>query len=95
MANSITTSGFKALISALIDARQRLGLSQRDLAKKLNCNVPTINHIEAGQRRIDVIELISIARALELDPVKLFDLVLNSVTDADLQDNFSRANRSS
>ncbi len=68
-------------------------MNQRELARRLGCSQGTINRIETGQRRIDVIELVVLARALDLDPRDLFDLVVRKISDDELIANFSTAGR--
>lgn len=90
MANTIRTSGFAAFTNALVAARQRRNLSQRDLAALLQCSQGTINRIETGQRRIDVVELVALSRILELNPHELLDVLLAEIKDDELKKNFSR-----
>jgi len=48
------------------------GVRQQALAKKLGRPQSFIAKYEGGERRIDVVEFVTIARALDADPVKLF-----------------------
>lgn len=66
MAKTIRSSGHEALRQALIAARKKAGLTQADLAKKLKCHQSMVARLESGERRIDVVELVVIARALGL-----------------------------
>ncbi|MEO9633179.1 MAG: helix-turn-helix transcriptional regulator [Sulfitobacter sp.] len=91
MANTIRTSGFLALVNALVKARHAAGITQRDLAKKLGCLPATIANIESGQRRIDVIELIALAKALDLSPQKMFEIAVLETNESELFNNFSRS----
>lgn len=94
MTNTIRTSGFRALTTAIVNARQAAGLTQRQLAERLSCLPATVANIETGQRRIDVIELIALAQALEVAPNALFATVLENVDPAELGSNFSRSSKS-
>lgn len=58
----------RALCAALVDARKQAGLSQHELALRLKTSQTIIARIEIGERRIDVIEFIDLARALRIDP---------------------------
>ncbi|MEH6741052.1 MAG: helix-turn-helix transcriptional regulator [Sulfitobacter sp.] len=71
MAKTIRSSGHEALREALIAARKAAGLTQADLAKKLRCHQSLIARLESGQRRIDVIEMIALARAIGLNANEL------------------------
>lgn len=90
MTNTIRTTGFQALVAALVSARKAAGLSQRDLAAKLDCLPATTANIETGQRRVDVIELVALARALNISAADLFAVVLAEISEGELTANFSR-----
>ena len=71
MAKTIRSKGHQALCEALIVARVKAGLTQTDLAKRLRCHQSFVARVESGQRRVDVIELIVIARAIGTSSVEL------------------------
>lgn len=73
MSKTLHSNGHNALIKALIEARKALGLSQADLATRLRCHQSFVARIETGQRRIDVVELILLARALEVNPSRFIE----------------------
>lgn len=54
-------------------ARQRRGMSQRDLARALGMAQSTLSRIERGERRVSVDRLIEIARALGVRPADMLD----------------------
>lgn len=54
--------------SQLISARKKKGLRQSDLAKNLNVRQQFISKIETAERGIDVLEFLTLAEALDLDP---------------------------
>lgn len=56
----------------LIEARNRAGVTQADLASRLGRPQPFISFVERGERRIDVIEFYAIFRALDHDPEAAF-----------------------
>ena len=82
MAKTIRSKGQVALVNALADARDRAGLSQEDLAQRLKCHQSLVARIESGQRRIDVVELIVLARAIGFDTTEILALV-EAVTEPD------------
>jgi transcriptional regulator with XRE-family HTH domain len=69
---TLRTRGHKALIALLVSAREAAGLTQRDLAARLRRPRSFVGRIEAGERRVDVIEFIEIARVIGVDPGQLF-----------------------
>lgn len=72
MQKTLKSAEFARLIELLVAVRQKSGIRQQALAKKLGRPQSFIAKYEGGERRIDVIEFIAIARALGADPVKLF-----------------------
>lgn len=57
--------------SVIADARKRRGLKQLEIAARLDLPASYLSKIEKGTRRVDVIELIRIAEAMEMDPADL------------------------
>ncbi|MFM2388475.1 MAG: hypothetical protein RLZZ437_30 [Pseudomonadota bacterium] len=75
MARTIRSPGHEALCQALIDARHAAGLTQADLAVRLHCHQSFVARVESGQRRIDVVELVVLARALGMEAGRVLQLV--------------------
>ena len=48
------------------EARKELGITQRALARKVGRTETSISKIEAGNQRVDMVELLDIATALRL-----------------------------
>jgi ribosome-binding protein aMBF1 (putative translation factor) len=69
---TLRSKGHRALIDILVESREQAGLTQRDLAARLKRPHSFIGRIEAGERRVDVIEFIEITRVMGLDPKHLF-----------------------
>jgi transcriptional regulator with XRE-family HTH domain len=57
MNKTIFTKSHKNLVKQLVRARKDAKLKQEDVAKKLGKTQSYISKIEAGQRRIDVVQL--------------------------------------
>ena len=55
----------------LVQARRDAGLTQVALAKKLGRPQSFVSKFERGERRLDVIEFLEVARALSLDPPRI------------------------
>jgi len=64
--------GHRMLIQIVVEARQRAGMTQRQLAARIKRPHSFVGRMEAGERRVDVIEFIEIARVLGADPKALF-----------------------
>jgi transcriptional regulator with XRE-family HTH domain len=69
---TLRSRGHRELITLLVSTRNQAGLTQRDLAARLKRPHSFIGRIEAGERRVDVVEFIEIARVLDIDPKQLF-----------------------
>ena len=54
----------RALISVVVAARKAAGLTQRQLAAKLKRSNSFVWKLEAGERQVNVLEFIEIARVL-------------------------------
>jgi transcriptional regulator with XRE-family HTH domain len=64
--------GHRTVIQLLVEAREKTGMTQRDLAARIKRPRSFVGRMEAGERRIDVIEFIEIAKVLGADPKELF-----------------------
>jgi transcriptional regulator with XRE-family HTH domain len=67
MAKTLGTEQHKALIAMLIAKREAAGLTQVQLAEALGEYQSFVARLESGQRRVDVIELIELARIIGFD----------------------------
>jgi transcriptional regulator with XRE-family HTH domain len=72
MQKSLRSAEYARLIAILVAARQKAGVRQHALAKKLGRPQSFIAKYEGGERRIDLVEFVAIVRALGADPLKLF-----------------------
>lgn len=73
--NRSDSPAHRALVRELTQVRQSIGLTQSELAEKLGVQASLVGRIEAGERRIDMIEGVHLARALGIDPIELMALV--------------------
>lgn len=69
MAKTIHRAEYRLLVDHLRERREALGLSQAALAKQLDWKQQKVSFIETAARRMDVLEFITLARALGLSPV--------------------------
>lgn len=72
----VVSSDYRAAINALKNVRTELGISQRELARRLNKPPSFINKIEQLERRLDVLEFIVIAQAMGIDPNQLLKNIM-------------------
>lgn len=76
----VDQKNYQLVGKVLIRARERSGLTQEDVADSLKKPQSFVSSYERGQRRIDVLELLLIAKALGGDPVQLFDEIAASAS---------------
>jgi len=65
---SVFSAGYQRFRKLLVQERKRAGLTQAALATRLDRPQSFVSKYELGERRIDVIELLEIAKALEIEP---------------------------
>lgn len=63
--NSIT---YKRLRRALATARSEAGLTQQDLASKLDRPQSFVSKFEGGERHLDVVEFVQVCKAIGISP---------------------------
>jgi transcriptional regulator with XRE-family HTH domain len=66
-----------AFCELMVGARKAAGLTQHALALRLKKPQSFIAKYEGGERRLDVVEFIAVARALGADPLKLVAALLS------------------
>ena len=64
---SICTDEYEVLLQRLISARKEAGILQQDLARRLDKPQSFVSKYERRARRLDVVEFITICRALNVD----------------------------
>jgi transcriptional regulator with XRE-family HTH domain len=60
----------------LIEAREKAGLTQNEVAARLNKAQSFVSYYEKGLRRLDVAEFLQVAEVLRADPVKIIRQLL-------------------
>jgi transcriptional regulator with XRE-family HTH domain len=68
MSKDIRSPQALALAKLLKVKRIEADLTQRQIAERLGWDQSVISEIETGQRRVSVVELIALAKALDFDP---------------------------
>ena len=79
LTKSLHLPGHRALCDLLVAARQKSGLTQQAVAKRLKRPQSFVAKIEGGERRVDILEFLEISTALEADPVALLRAVQKAV----------------
>lgn len=69
---------YRALVGVLLNARRQQGLSQAALAIALGRHQQFVSRYETGERRLDAVEFVDVARMLKVDPAQ----VIAEVPDA-------------
>lgn len=69
MSKSVFTGAYEGFRLLLIEARISAGLTQVGLARKLGRPQSFVSKYERGERRLDVVEFLDIARAIGIDPL--------------------------
>jgi transcriptional regulator with XRE-family HTH domain len=75
-------TGSERLAQLIRDRREQLGMSRQDLADATRVPYPTIAQIETAYRGVSPRRLGTIARALALDPARLYDLLASDTPPA-------------
>ncbi|MCA5929488.1 helix-turn-helix domain-containing protein [Pectobacterium versatile] len=68
---SVYSDEYQIVIKALREARIAKGITQGNLALALERPQSFIANVENGERRLDIVEFIHIARLLSLDPASI------------------------
>lgn len=68
---TLRSKDHRALLALLIEAREKAGLYQSEVAKRLGKPQSFVAKYEGGERRLDVIEFIAVVSALGADPIQL------------------------
>ena len=79
MGRWVSSPSYQAAVRVLVAARKAAGLTQRELAARIGRPYTVIANIERGERQIDVVEFIAIARALGVGELELMARVGNAV----------------
>lgn len=81
MPKSVFTDAYASFLAVLIAARKDARVSQIELAARLGKTQSFVSQIERGVRRVDVIEFYALAKALRIDPSRLFTDVVGHLPE--------------
>lgn len=79
MVDSLHTAASDALAAAVVDLRKRAGLTQRQLAEAVGREQNFVARVETSQRRVDLVEWVTICRACGVDPEREIAAILKKV----------------
>lgn len=81
MSKSAFSDAHQILVEQLTAARKQSGMKQEELAALIGKDQSYISNIERGQRRVDVIEFVALARAMNVNATELFGGIADKLTD--------------
>ncbi len=76
MPRSVFSDKYIRFREMLIHARKAKGLTQMDLALKLDRKQSHVSKFERGERRLDIVEFLEIAEVLEIDVLRFVEQLL-------------------
>lgn len=82
MPSTIYSEEHRQLVALLRELREAAGLTQEELAVRLQRDQPWVSVVESGQRRIDLIELRDVCRALSMTLVEFVTTLESRLTGA-------------
>jgi transcriptional regulator with XRE-family HTH domain len=68
MTRSASSKEYEHLRQLLIKARKRAGLTQVEIANRLERSQSFVSEYERGKRHLDVVEFLQVTDALDVDP---------------------------
>lgn len=77
----VTSAAYAAAIEVIVRLRQEQGLSQRALAERLGKPRSFVSKIESKERRLDLVEVVVIARAIGLSAEALMTEVVAALPE--------------
>lgn len=72
MVSTLNSPTYIRLRALLIEARERAGLTQAEVAQRLGRVQSFVSKYEQGERRLDVVDFLAVCECLTVDPADLF-----------------------
>jgi transcriptional regulator with XRE-family HTH domain len=79
----VNKNAYRALTETLKSARKQAGLTQQEIADRLKRPQSFVTKYESGERRLDVLEFVTIADAIGSNPSRLFARILREIRSVD------------
>ena len=76
MTRSLRTPGHQALMQVLVETRKTKGITQQELADRMDRPQSYIAKVETGERRLDVIEFIEWAESLDCQSTDILSKII-------------------
>jgi transcriptional regulator with XRE-family HTH domain len=76
---TIYSHAYAAFCRVLRQTRERQGLTQTVLAARLRRPQSFVAKVESGQRRLDVVELLAVAKGLRVSPERIIDSLIAEI----------------
>jgi transcriptional regulator with XRE-family HTH domain len=80
---STHTPHYEKVMAELVKMREKAGLTQRQLASKLNRECSFVWRIEKGERRLDLVEFFWVCRACNAEPSKTYSKLVSAFNDCE------------
>ena len=82
MSGSLHTLAYRRFLDALIAFRKQHGVTQVQLAERIGRTQVWVSKCERGDRRLDVIEIVELARGIGVDPAEIVGLAEAALNQA-------------
>ena len=79
MLKSVHTAEQLAFRQLMIEARKKAGLTQQQLADRLNKPQSFVAKYEGGERRVDVVEFLTITREIGAKPEQILKALIRGI----------------
>lgn len=79
---TIYQAEYRSLIEALRLRREALARSQTEVARALGWSQQALSAVEAGARRLDIVEFVQLCRVLEISKADAFALLADLEVDS-------------
>ncbi len=76
MQKSVHSEQHRKVLDWLIAARKAAGLTQQQVADQVDKPQSFVAKYEGGERRLDVVEFVTISKLLKADPVSAIRLII-------------------
>lgn len=82
MSGSLHTSAYRRFLEGLIALRKHKGVTQVQLAERIGRTQTWVSKNERGDRRLDLLEVVEIARGIDAEPSEIVDLAATALDEA-------------